>query len=185
MEFLAPSSGYKQGFDAKFLADRLKSPLDDVEAELKRLSGVNVLRTRQYGDGPFLYELCHDSLITIIAPWRKKILRRARFWLWGKRTAIGAAIIIILVFLSVIGKDLHDLRQHTVAMVTDPKKKDAEKFKHAAYYLLETRGDSRFELWGNELFKYWYGIRGESSRFDILKELLKTNVRKNYGLNPN
>ncbi|MHB9074687.1 MAG: nSTAND1 domain-containing NTPase [Desulfobaccales bacterium] len=121
MKPLAPRSGHKRAFSAGELSEETKLPLERVQSELERLSGpeVRVLRSRKYGAGPVLYELCHDSFISVIAPWRDDILWRAQLWFWSK-LSIGIllvlSVIVLLINVVLIEKITEEIRTTEVLL---------------------------------------------------------------------
>jgi tetratricopeptide (TPR) repeat protein len=194
MENLAPPDEHKIAFSASHLAKLTKIKPARVQAELQRLSDpeVRILDSREYEKGRVLYELRHDSLIRLIAPWRDKILWWARLRR-GLAGAAGALAGIALVAgLVLFWQDWRDLQEHTskimaeldhsselkVGDVASRKKNEkadrspAQKFHDVASYFLWTR--SRFHPC--DIFV---------NRFDRLRKLLKDNQAKlppNYGI---
>jgi tetratricopeptide (TPR) repeat protein len=92
LQHLAPSSGYKSSYSAEDLRAITGLNGERIQGELYRLSRAGIVRVREFR-GKNLYELQHDSLIDVLAPWRDSVLRRWRQTKW----AIGTAAALILV----------------------------------------------------------------------------------------
>ena len=77
LQFLAPDSGYKQSFSCEELSQHTDLSSEIVLAELRRLAGARILRTRSFrGDERF--ELQHDAFAEVLWPWRDAVLDRLR-----------------------------------------------------------------------------------------------------------
>jgi hypothetical protein len=192
MKPLAPRSGHKRPFSAEELSEETKLPLDRVQSELERLSGpdVRVLRSRKYGAGPVLYELCHDSFISIIAPWRDEILRdierRGRFWrkiAWAA-VILGTTAIVVPVVLWLVDWDEFSKNTERRMASTELGETETEKFDNATDYLLKRERESKFF---DLLAKYLYVMRKGPEPFDIVKDFLVKNqgaLPDDYGMPP-
>lgn len=162
---LAPASGLKISFSVEDLAQITEIKASRIETDLKRLSGARVLRTRQYRHSQ-RFEVQHDALIRVIAPWRDAVLRRARIrrrGLWGLAT---------LALLAAFGAGIYQFQLrgeltrylHTEGPLADLRQlPDAERNK-----LVEARLDNAaaYLLWRAE----------GPERLDDLKRLLEAHV---------
>ena len=108
LQSLAPPSGLKIALTAADLVSihRQLRPRA-VEVELERLTRCRILVGRKYG-GEQRFELQHDALIDVLAPWRENVLRasrRRRRW----RTA-GAVMLLIAIYGGMKLKQLEELK---------------------------------------------------------------------------
>lgn len=81
LEYLAPATGLKSACAARDLARYTNYRVSDVQAELRRLGALHILQRRTVS-GQELFELQHDVLIGILAPWRDDVIARARRLRW-------------------------------------------------------------------------------------------------------
>jgi Cdc6-like AAA superfamily ATPase len=162
MKPLAPSSRYKRAVSAKDLARETELPLDKIKPELERLSEskVGVLRWRTYGAGVVLYELCHDSFIDIITPWRDKILERAKLYC---RIKWGAAACLVLALILAGGGyggfkywEYRNFEHNTEEVMSDPhnEKNVVTQFEDVTRFLLQKNGIRRFAFLKDFLNRY-------------------------------
>ena len=100
LQHLAPSSGYKSSYSAEDLRAITGLHGERIQRELHRLSRAGIVRVREFR-GKNLYELQHDSLIDVLAPWRDGVLRRWRQTKWAIGTAAALVLVACLSFLVV------------------------------------------------------------------------------------
>jgi tetratricopeptide (TPR) repeat protein len=100
LQHLAPSSGYKSSYSAEDLRAITGLNGDRIQRELHRLSRTGIVRVREFR-GKNLYELQHDSLIDVLAPWRDGVLRHWRQTKWAIGTAAALVLVAYLGFLVV------------------------------------------------------------------------------------
>ena len=167
MRLLAPASGLKKPYSGKELAENDDLNQGRVCAELERLSGQRILRSREY-HGQKLYELQHDAFVRFISPWRDEILRREKV-----RRRFGAVAIAAGVILALVGyylfTDYLELRKAT-RLVTTLKDQPAEERHKVA--------ESRFDSATTDLLFRW-------KRLALLKILLERNkdyIPDGYGV---
>jgi tetratricopeptide (TPR) repeat protein len=98
LQHLAPSSGYKSSYSAEDLRAITGLHGERIQHELHRLSRTGIVRVREFR-GKNLYELQHDSLIDVLAPWRDGVLRRWRQTKWAIGTAAALVLVAYLGFL--------------------------------------------------------------------------------------
>ena len=100
LQHLAPSSGYKSSYSAEDLRAITGLHGERIQHELHRLSRAGIVRVREFR-GKNLYELQHDSLIDVLAPWRDGVLRRWRQTKWAVGTTAALVLVAFLSFLVV------------------------------------------------------------------------------------
>jgi hypothetical protein len=192
LQHLAPSSGYKSSYSAEDLRAITGLDGDRIQSELYRLSRAGILRVREFKDKN-LYELQHDSLIDVLAPWRDGILRR-----WKQtKLALGALGAIAILALGPSTFALHNYRlaQEQVRMaeeqarqedertrqITEVRLSELDKIKESPEYAREA--PDRIDTATRHLL---YEARGPmSARMERLAEILKRfeqHIPSDHGL---
>jgi tetratricopeptide (TPR) repeat protein len=118
LQYLAPSSGYKSSYSAEDLRAITGLNGERIQRELDRLSRAGIVRVREFR-GKNLYELQHDSLIDVLAPWRDGVLRGWRQTKWAVGTAAALVLVACLSFLVVSRSAQQALLEQQTASARD------------------------------------------------------------------
>jgi WD40 repeat protein len=126
MKYLAPPSGLKMSYAVSDIASM--SGLDPVriKAELHRLADdtVRIVRMREYKSGE-RFELQHDALIPIIAPWRDRVLQIYHVMQLSLAALLTIVLIAVLTYYW-IGKQKEKDIQAAIANQEEKDKRFAE-----------------------------------------------------------
>lgn len=146
MLHLAPPDGHKMSFSASHLAKLTRVRESRVAGELARLSSpdARVLRSRGYGSGErrtVLYELQHDAFVSVVAPWRDRVLWSTRIAKVGAWLATVVATVAVVLLVALWWVDRRQLRLNTTEVFRDPNLNGTPELKldRVASYLLWTR----------------------------------------------
>jgi hypothetical protein len=170
---LAPRSGLKNPCSVEDLTD-VHRKADAVEAELKRLSGKGILRTRDYNTG-VIYELQHDAFIRVLREWSDGVLARDRRRQMTFRFFAGAALVAALVYAGAAmqARQERELAEGKLRALTEH---EAEERRLAVEQA--NRRDLQDLLEGGLLSPLHKGDPLLPSRFDTVTSFLLWDTRK-------
>jgi hypothetical protein len=188
MKLLAPASGLKTAFSPRDLAQATERPVERIRPALAKLAEARVLRPRRHGEIT-RYEIQHDALIGIVAPWRDGVLKnekRLRIVLYAM---VGAAAVAGLFGYR---KELarREYYANTDAVLEDACRDDRRAVQPEAMLIDTPKGQYQAEIGSGPAFdsvaRYLLYPEASPHRFDEVKRLFQAYaycMPKNYGIN--
>lgn len=181
LRYLAPPSGLKMSYSADDLAQLMNADRDSILLLLRRLAEHRILHVREFRKRE-RFELQHDTLIRVLAPWRDQLLQRRRRRQWGL-AVLGS--IVALLSLYVAGTSYTTHREQKA--VEESAKEELKKITYTALQNAASETDVfKREKKLTIVFDQaaGYVLRNHPKQLDYLKLFLQTNEDKipsNYG----